>query len=84
MGKHLQKTKLNSIILIQKKVIRAICGINDMRTNTSPLFYKCGILKFVDLIDNKTLINNLLGIQSIPIHTIQDKVNLIKNVFALP
>ena len=80
------KTKLNSIILIQKKVIRAICGINDMRTNTSPLFYKYGILKFVDLIDNKTLINNLLpiGIQSIPIHTIQDKVNLIKNVFALP
>ena len=44
-----------------------------MRTNTSPLFYKCGILKFVDLIAYKTLIvmfkvkNNLLsiGIQSL-------------------
>ena len=43
-----------------------------MRTNTSPLFYKCGILKFVDLTAYKTLIvmfkvkNNLLpiGIQS--------------------
>ena len=32
------KTKLNFIILILKKVIGAICGINDMRTNTSPLF----------------------------------------------
>ena len=37
-----------------------------MRTNTSPLFYECGILKFVDLIACKTLIgmfkvkNNLL------------------------
>ena len=66
------KTKLNSIILIQKKVIRAICGINDMRTNTSPLFYKCGILKFIDLIACKTLVmfevkNNLspIGIQSL-------------------
>ena len=63
------KTKINSIILIQKKVIRAICGINGMRTNTSPLFYKCGILKFVDLIAYKTLIvmfkmkNNVLPIQ---------------------
>ena len=68
-----------------------------MRTNTSPLFYKCGILEFVDLIAYKTLIvmfkvkNNLLPIgnnnylQSIQIHTIQDKVvNLIKNMFALP
>ena len=45
MGKHLQNVKV-----IQKKVIRAICGMNDMRTNTSPLFHKCGILKFVDLI----------------------------------
>ena len=44
-----------------------------MRTNTSPLFYKCGILEFVDLIAFKTLIvifkvkNNLLpiGIQSL-------------------
>ena len=44
------KTRLNYIILIQKKVIRDICGIIDMRTNTSPLFYMCGILKFVDLI----------------------------------
>ena len=67
------KTKLNYIILIHKKVIRAICGINDMRTNTSLLFYKCGILKFVDLIAYKTLIvmfevkNNLLpiGVQSL-------------------
>ena len=66
------KTKLNSIILIQKKIIRAICGINDMRISTSPLLYRCGILKFVDLIDYKTLIvlfnvkNNVLpiGIQS--------------------
>ena len=39
-----------------------------MRTNTSPLFYKCGILRFVDLIAYKTLIvmfevkNNLLPI----------------------
>ena len=49
-------TKLNSIILIQKKIIRAICGINDMHTNISPLFYKCGILKFVDLIAYTTLI----------------------------
>ena len=47
------KTKVNSIFLIQKKVIRGICGINDMRTNTSPLFYECGILKFVDLIAYK-------------------------------
>ena len=70
---NIYKTKFNSIILIQKKVIWAICGINDMRTNTSPLFYKCGILKFVDLIAYKTLIvmfkvkNNLLpiGIQSL-------------------
>ena len=37
-----------------------------MRPNTSPLFYKCGILKFVDFIPYKTLIvmfkvkNNLL------------------------
>ena len=54
-------------------MIRAFCGINDMRTNTGPLFYKCGILKFVDLIAYKTLIvmfkvkNNLLpiGIQSL-------------------
>ena len=30
--------------------------INDMRTNTSLLFYKCGILKFVDLIAYKRLI----------------------------
>ena len=64
------KTKLNYIILIQKKVIRAVCGINDMRTNTSPLFYKCGILNFVDLIAYKTLIvmfkvKNVLPIQSI-------------------
>ena len=67
------KTKLNSIILIQKKLIRAICGINDMRTNTSPFSYKCCILKFVDLTAYKTLIvmfkvkNNVLpiGIQSI-------------------
>ena len=29
----------------------------DMRTNTSPVFYKCGILKFVDLIAYKTLID---------------------------
>ena len=44
-----------------------------MRTNISPLFYKCGILKFVDLIACKTLIamfkvkNNVLpiGIQSL-------------------
>ena len=50
------KTKLNSIILIPKKVIRAIFGINDMRTNTSPLVYKCGILKFVDFMAYKTLI----------------------------
>ena len=43
-----------------------------MRTKSSPLFYKCGILKCVDLIAYKTLIvmfevkNNLLplGIQS--------------------
>ena len=67
------KTKLNDIILIQKKIIRAICGINDMRNSTSPLFYKCGILKFVDLLAYKTLIvmfkvkNNVLplGIQSL-------------------
>ena len=32
---NIYKTKLNSISLIQNKVIRAICGINDMRTNTS-------------------------------------------------
>ena len=68
-----------------------------MRTNTSPLFYKCGILKFVDLIACKALIimfkvkNNLLpiGIQSLftinSNHTIQDKVvNLIINMFPLP
>ena len=44
-----------------------------MRTNTTPLFYKCGILKFVDLIAYKTLIvmfkvqNNVLplGIPSL-------------------
>ena len=44
-----------------------------MRTNTSPLFYKCGKMKFIDLIAYKTLIfmfkvkNNLLpiGIQSL-------------------
>ena len=36
--------------------IAKIVGINDMRTNTSPLFYECGILKFVDLIAYKTLI----------------------------
>ena len=67
------KTKLNYIISIQKKVIRAICGINDMRTHTSPLFYKYGIFKSADLIAYKTLIvmfkvkNNLLpiGIQSL-------------------
>ena len=40
-----------------------------MRTDTSPLFYKCGILKFVDLIAYNTVIgmfkmkNNLLPIQ---------------------
>ena len=87
------KTRLNYIILIWKKVIRDICGINDMRTNTNPLFYKCGILKFVDLIAYKRLIvmfkvrNNILsiGIQSLfTIHTIQDKVlNLIKNMFTI-
>ena len=44
-----------------------------MPSNTSPLFYKCGILKFVDFIAYKTLIvmfkvkNNVLpiGIQSL-------------------
>ena len=44
-----------------------------MPTNTSPLFYKCGILKFADCIAYKTLIvmfkvkNNVLpiGIQSL-------------------
>ena len=44
-----------------------------MRTYTSPLFYKCSILKFADMIAYKTLIvmfevkNNLLpiGIQSL-------------------
>ena len=67
--------KLSKILSSQsrKKVIRAFCGINDMRTNNSPLFYKYGILKSVDLIAYKTLTvmfkvkNNLLpiGIQSL-------------------
>ena len=73
MGKT-YKTNLNYVILIQKKVIRAICGINDMCTMTSPLFNECGILKFVDLIAYKTLIvmfnvkNNLLPRNTIIIY----------------
>ena len=67
--------------------------INDRRTNTSLLFYKCGILKFVDLIAYKRLIamfkvkNYLLKRIMIhnKFHSIQEKVaNLIKNMFALP
>ena len=49
------KTRINCISVIQRKVMRIITGINRSDP-TNAVFVKFGVLKFVDLIEQRTAI----------------------------
>ena len=48
-------TNIRGITILQKRVIRLVCGVKHLE-HTSTLFQQLGVVKFVDLVQLKTAV----------------------------